>query len=158
KFRPIPPKGVENEFSCGLYPGATMKRVLWNVFLAFALASVPVQAQGYQGGPGSRGFGELNGNRPGAGIMGGGPMCRGAACRRPSLTNLRGTPGNPDWWKPHGLPDDIKVPQISPEALRTLNHKFDGLPFSLSNSDKPKSKSSWPAWVCWESALGVFAA
>jgi len=136
-----------------------MTRMNCIVFLTFALASVQAQAQGYQGGPGSQGLDGLNGNRPGPGIMGGDPLGPGLPFGRPGLPNLRDTPGNRDWWKPHGMPDEIKLPQINPESLRSLNPKFEGFPFSGSKSEKPKDGSSdWPAWVRWESALGLFVA
>jgi len=41
-----------------------------------------------------------------------------------------------------------------------MNQKFDPGPFSRDLSEKPSSKThdwKWPAWVCWQSALGLFA-
>jgi hypothetical protein len=137
-----------------------MIRMQWIAFLAFALASAPVQGQGYQGGPGSRGLDGLNGNRPGPGIMGGDPMGSGPPFGGRELWRGRITPDQRGW-KPPGIPDDIQVPQINQEALRqemarSLNQRFDGFPFSGSRSEKRSSQ--WPAWVRWEGALGLFAA
>jgi len=69
---------------------------------------------------------------------------------------FQGGPGQGPPPPPPGPP-----PQIDPEVLKRLTiPKFDPVPYPRHLGETPSSKPHewvWPAWVCWQSALGLFA-
>ena len=58
-------------------------------------------------------------------------------------------------------PPPRPAPQIDPEVFRRIEiPKFDPGPFSRNFGEYQSSKPHkwvWPEWVCWQSALGLFA-
>jgi hypothetical protein len=99
------------------------------------------QGLGMRGGPGGGSqppFGGFQGNGPPVGRQGIGP-------------------GSPQ----PGPGREFKPDVVNQEALsRLLNQKVDAGPFLRSPGATQPSKThqwDWPAWVCWESALGLVA-
>src|SRR5215471_8780783 len=69
---------------------------------------------------------------------------------------FQAAPGQGPGPNPPGPP-----PQIDPEIFKRMEMpKFDPVPFQRHLGETPPSKPHvwvWPEWVCWQSALGLFA-
>jgi hypothetical protein len=132
-----------------------MNRMKWVVLLVFALATVPAQAQGFQGGPGNGGLNGLNGNRPGAGIMGGDPagvgMLGGPRIGPqppfggfPNSGTLTGSPGAGTLPGPEIRPGGnsgtgmLGGPGVSPQP------RFGGFQGSGAPKGQPITGQNWP--------------